>query len=252
MRAIRSGPCEGPVTPLAEAMGGERSGLGLGFRGYAAVYQPDVAAFLARSGAHLTGLSPIADPDDLIARIRAARPDYLVLAPGPDATELLDRIAGQAPSAPVVVLAAGGSPDRLAGGANTQAEAVPPTATPLDVALILRALMRRARPQALVGQSNWQDLSLDEACLSFGIRGAQVSLSLEIFCVLGAMMDDPGRVWPRRDLHRLVFGAASTTDIRALDMRISRTRRHVVAALGADPIRSVRGVGYTLVGRPKA
>jgi two-component system phosphate regulon response regulator PhoB len=68
--------------------------------------------------------------------------------------------------------------------------------------------------------------------------------------VLGLMMDDPDRVWERETLHRLVFGAGSGNDIRAVDMRISRARRLVSAALGCDPVRTVRGVGYALVPRP--
>jgi DNA-binding response OmpR family regulator len=38
--------------------------------------------------------------------------------------------------------------------------------------------------------------------------------------------------------------------MRAIDMRVSRTRRVVKAALGVDPVRTVRGVGYALVPDP--
>jgi two-component system phosphate regulon response regulator PhoB len=64
------------------------------------------------------------------------------------------------------------------------------------------------------------------------------------------MMDDPSAVWPRARLHALVYGRNSGNDIRAIDTRISRTRRHLAAAIGADPIRTVRGIGYALEPRP--
>jgi two-component system phosphate regulon response regulator PhoB len=64
------------------------------------------------------------------------------------------------------------------------------------------------------------------------------------------MMDAPTRVWERATLHRLIFGAGSANDLRSVDTRISRARRHVLAALGGDPIRTVRGVGYALVAEP--
>jgi hypothetical protein len=119
-----------------------------------------------------------------------------------------------------------------------------------DVALVLRSLMRRTRPQAMVGQTTWHDLGFDEARLTFSVGDRSVALSLEASAVLGLMMDDPDRVWERETLHRLVFGAGSGNDIRAVDMRISRARRLVSAALGCDPVRTVRGVGYALVPRP--
>jgi DNA-binding response OmpR family regulator len=101
----------------------------------------------------------------------------------------------------------------------------------------------------MVGRTTWHDLGFDEACLTFSVRGP-TGRSASRRGVLGLMMDDPDRVWERRDAAPTRVRAGSGNDIRAIDMRISRARRLVSAALGCDPIRTVRGVGYALVPRP--
>jgi hypothetical protein len=257
MRVTRSGPCGAPATLLAEtqgdrAPGGDRAlDLQLGFRGFAAGFHPSLDAFLDRHRAHLGGLTRIGDIDTFIACIADMRPDYLILGATDAPGDLLDRIGAASRSPHLAVLLAGCDAVHEAGTpVGLMLEPVAADADGTELALALRALMRRSRPQAMVGRSTWGALELDEACLTFSIRGAPVSLSLEVFSVLGLMMDAPGRVWHRSDLHRLVFGATSRNDIRAIDTRISRARRHVTAALGRDPIRTVRGVGYALVPDP--
>lgn len=242
-----------PATPLVETPHTRDPPVGqpLGFRGFAAGFHPGLDAFLSRNAALLGGLTRIDDPDTLMSCIRDMRPDYLVLGALDRPADLRDRLQVALRSPQLAVLL----PGQEAGEAGTHAaglilEPLAADADPAKVAMTLRALMRRTRPQAMVGRAVWGDLDLDEACLTFAIGGRSVSLSLEVFSVLGLMMDEPERVWDRDTLHRYVFGAASRNDIRAIDTRISRARRHVSAALGRDPIRTVRGVGYVLVPNP--
>lgn len=257
MPVIRSGPCGVPATPLGDlgdTAEGNREGssaLQLGFRGFAAGYHPEVQTFLTRHGTLLGGLTRVADPETLLSCVSDMRPDYLVLGQPSGPEDIVWHIQAASRSAQLAVLVPGCDDERSE--AQTHGLILEPIATNADgaeVALVLRALMRRTRPQAMVGQSAWGDLVLDEACLTFSVRGHPVSLSLEVFGVLGLMMDDPGRVWARSELHRFVFGAGSRNDIRAIDTRISRARRHVSSGLGRDPIRTVRGVGYALVPDP--
>jgi DNA-binding response OmpR family regulator len=241
------------ATPLAESRGqaGGNPDLPLGFRGFAAGFQPEVAAFLQIHGPILSGLTRIEDMDMFASCISDMRPDYLLLGGNNQPPGLLDMVRAAARTAQLAVLVTG---EGISVGEHTGqgliVDTVAHDAGGADVALGLRALMRRSRPQALVGRTTWGDLELDEACLTFSIRGCPVSLSLEVFSVLGLMMDDPARIWERSTLHRLVFGAGSGNDLRAVDTRISRSRRHVSSALGCDPIRTVRGVGYALVPDP--
>ena len=230
---------------------GDATGLQLGFRGFAAGFQTGVAGFLETRRDLLSGLTRIEDADTFLSCIADIRPDYLFLSDPNDPPDLLEAIGAAARGAQCAVLVVddpGTTTDVAVSGLVL--ERVAPEATDLEVALTLRALLRRTRAQAMVGQMSWGVFELDEACLTFAVRGQQVPLSLEVFSVLGVMMDDPGRIWDRAELHRLVFGADSPNDIRAIDTRVSRARRHVANALGFDPIRTVRGVGYALATDP--
>ncbi|MCU4655052.1 winged helix-turn-helix domain-containing protein [Roseibacterium sp. SDUM158016] len=227
------------------------SGLRLyvGFRGFAAAFEPALRPFLEGPGKALTGLSEAVDEGDLLLDVTAARPDYVLVSDTGEARALLREIAAAARTATLGVLTVGQtSPGNLPPGLI--ADRIAPGEDPLETALTLRALMRRCRPQSMLGRAEHGDLVLDEACLTFAIKGESVALSLEAFGILGAMMDDPGRTWDRARLHALVFGRDSDNDIRAIDTRISRARRQVIAALGRDPIRTERGVGYALVAEP--
>jgi hypothetical protein len=243
-----------PATPLADQRqrGPEpfaASAPYTGFRGFAAGFHPSVDTFLRRHGPRLGGLTRVAEPEALVSFVADMRPDYLVLGSLSDRL-LLDRIAKASRTAQLAVLAPGcGGPVGVEAG-GLLVEPVSVDAGGDEMALVLRALLRRTRAQAMVGHQIWADLALDEACLTFSVRGQAASLSLEAFSVLGVMMDDPARIWARSDLHRHVFGATSRNDIRAIDTRISRTRRHLLSAIGCDPIASARGVGYRLVPEP--
>ena len=254
MRAIRSEPCGVLDTPLAEdraAPGAFAPRLQLGFRGFAAGFQLGLDRFLTRCSTLFDGVTRINELEGFLSCVSDMRPDYLILADVDTPSALLSRIQKAAKTAHLGVLVVGDTAARIPTQSNELVvDTVAPDASRDDIALLLRALMRRARPQAMVGQISWGDLVLDEACLTLAIRGASVTLNMEVFSVLGLMMDDPGRDWDRATLHRYVFGAGSSNDIRAIDTRMSRARRHVLAALGIDPIRTVRGVGYALVAEP--
>jgi DNA-binding response OmpR family regulator len=225
--------------------------LQLGFRGVAAGFQPGVRDFLVRHGGLLRGLTRIDEAKEFQSSVSELRPDYFLLAGADDPRGLLDKVRLALRSPQLAVLVVGGHPiDAESLPAGVSVDVIGDDADATDVALVLRSLMRRTRPQAMVGQTTWHDLGFDEARLTFSVGDRSVALSLEASAVLGLMMDDPDRVWERETLHRLVFGAGSGNDIRAVDMRISRARRLVSAALGCDPVRTVRGVGYALVPRP--
>lgn len=254
MQATRSGPCGAPATRLAEPQATARDvplrgdGLALGFRGFAASFQPALRPFLDRSGASLPGLTRIEDPAVFLECVADMRPDYLLLAADRQAGTVLTEVASVSRTSSLGVLLVGDGVTEAPPGLVL--EYLPGTVDREPLALTLRALLRRSRPQAMVGCSAWGELEIDEARLSFSVSGKPVALSLEMFAVLGAMMDRPEWVWPRETLHALVFGSGSKNDLRAIDMRVSRARRHVITALGCDPVRSVRGVGYALVPDP--
>lgn len=234
--------------PQPSGAGGQA--LSLDFRGFAAGFQPGLHGFLDRHARLLTGLTVLDDAPALLAAVADERPDYVLLAEAAPALVSGIAAANRMLTIGVLLMDEGrsGQSEGRAGGLIV--DHVAPEDAAAEVSLVLRGLMRRCRPQAMVGRIAHGDLLLDEACLTFSVRDRTAALNLEVFAVLGAMMDDPSAVWPRARLHALVYGRNSGNDIRAIDTRISRTRRHLAAAIGADPIRTVRGIGYALEPRP--
>jgi len=152
MRAIPSGPFGAPATPLAESSRGTGSDadLPLGFRGFAAGFQPEVEAFLRVHGPMLGGLTAIDDMDRFTSCISDMRPDYVVIAGRNPTFDFLDRVQAAARTTHLGVLAVG--EEGLATGASAQGLCIDTVArdmTGFDLALVLRALRAELRAMGL-------------------------------------------------------------------------------------------------------
>jgi len=106
----------------------------------------------------------------------------------------------------------------------------------------LRALHRRAAglPQPLLGRG---PLRLDPA--SFGVRwhDRPVDLPRREFALLRALLEQEGRIVSREVLQQRMYGWDDDVASNSLEVHVHHLRRRLDPAL----IRTVRGVGYSLV-----
>ena len=65
------------------------------------------------------------------------------------------------------------------------------------------------------------------------------------FRLLEFLMRSPGRVFSREQLLDGVWGRDVYIDERTVDVHIGRLRKAINRPLKADPIRTVRGAGYS-------
>ncbi|MGB1547201.1 MAG: winged helix-turn-helix domain-containing protein, partial [Alphaproteobacteria bacterium] len=63
-------------------------------------------------------------------------------------------------------------------------------------------------------------------------------------------LEHPGRVFGREQLLNAVWGQDVYVELRTVDVHIRRLRRALNTNGEADPIRTVRGVGYALESAP--
>lgn len=113
--------------------------------------------------------------------------------------------------------------------------------------LMIRATLRRERPNVLTGVRKAGPFALDEDSFRLNSGGRSAVLARTDFCVLGPFFDAPAAVLDRRLLAQLFFGSSwESHDIRSVDAYLARSRRSAKTQLGIDPIRSVRGKGYSL------
>jgi two-component system phosphate regulon response regulator PhoB len=83
-------------------------------------------------------------------------------------------------------------------------------------------------------------------------RGTVVHLGPTDYRLLEFLMRSPGRVFSREQFLNYVWGHDVYIDDRTVDVHIGRLRKALLQAWRTDPIRTVRGAGYSLVSEAPA
>lgn len=115
-----------------------------------------------------------------------------------------------------------------------------------ELAARLRALARRARGRAEASLRHG-DVVLDPAARSVTLRSEPVVLTSREFDLLQMLLDAAGRVLTRRVLDEQLYAWGEAVGSNALEVHIHHLRKK----LGADLIRTVRGVGYMVDEAPR-
>ncbi len=110
----------------------------------------------------------------------------------------------------------------------------------------LRAHLRRVRPAQAGEVLDWQDIRLDPETHRVTRGGAELKLGPTEFRLLACLMERPGRVFSREQLLDRVWGRDIYVDSRTVDVHVGRLRKALMAQGGDDPLRTVRGAGYSL------
>ena len=108
-----------------------------------------------------------------------------------------------------------------------------------EVAARIRSVLRRAsgRGEPYIEHNG---IRLDPATHAVWCNGAPVTLSAREFAVLEALLQRPGAVLSRAQLEDRLYGWDDAIESNAIEVYIHALRRK----LGADAIRTMRGVGY--------
>jgi DNA-binding response OmpR family regulator len=88
------------------------------------------------------------------------------------------------------------------------------------------------------------DVELDLDGMSVRVAGERIDLTHQEFAVLQELMDNAGKVLDRKQLLDHAWGRNRGRRSNTMSVVISRLRRKLRRADGADRIRTVRGVGY--------
>jgi two-component system phosphate regulon response regulator PhoB len=117
--------------------------------------------------------------------------------------------------------------------------------------LVARAgrLLIRTQPQLMSEVVEVGDIELDRAAMVVRRRGHTVHLGPTDYRLLEFLMKSPGRVFTREQLLNSVWGDDVYIDDRTVDVHIGRLRKALLQAWKTDPIRTVRGAGYSLNSR---
>jgi two-component system, OmpR family, phosphate regulon response regulator PhoB len=189
--------------------------------------------------------------DDAEIRLRESVPDLVLLdwmLPGLSGIELCRRIRSRPETErlPVIMLTARGEETERVRGLATGADdyVVKPFSVPELVARV-RALLRRAKPEHVAAVLKAGDITLDRDTKRVHRGAREIRLGPTEFRLLEFLMQAPGRVFAREQLLDSVWGRDVYIDERTVDVHVGRLRKSINRAREADPIRTVRGAGYS-------
>ncbi len=86
------------------------------------------------------------------------------------------------------------------------------------------------------------DLEIDPAARLASLAGVQVELSGREFSLLLALAENAGRAMTRAQLEGALYGWQDEPESNAIEVHIHHLRRK----LGAERIRTLRGIGYLM------
>jgi two-component system, OmpR family, phosphate regulon response regulator PhoB len=194
--------------------------------------------------------------DDADTRLKERVPDLVVLdwmLPGLSGIELCRRLRRRDSTASVPILmltARGEEADRVRGLATGADDyVVKPFSVP-EMTARVKALLRRAAPQRVADTLQLGDIVLDRAAHRVVRKTREVHLGPTEFRLLAFFMENAGRVLSRQQLLDGVWGRDVFIDGRTVDVHVGRLRKALMYNNPNDPIRTVRGAGYSLEADP--
>jgi two-component system, OmpR family, phosphate regulon response regulator PhoB len=193
-----------------------------------------------------------ADGEEALLRIAEHRPDAVLLdwmLPLVSGLEVCRQIrrAPATRSLPVIMLTARGAEgDRIRGLDSGADDYVVKPFSPSELVARLRAVIRRAQPNAGDDVLSYADVAMDLTAHRVSRNGKPVHLGPTEFRLLRHFLHNPGRVFSREQLLDRVWGNESEIEMRTVDVHIRRLRQALNAGGGSDLLRTVRSVGYAL------
>jgi len=188
----------------------------------------------------------------VVPRVQAGGVDLVLLdvglpdIPGFDVCRALRAVS----DVPVILLTARGSEvDRVLGLELGADDYVVKPFSPRELVARVRARLRRSAQDA---QARWQRIGgfeVDREGRRLRYRGRMLDLTRYEYGLLEALLSRPGAVWSRARLMDRVWQDVLDSSDRTVDTHIKTLRAKLRAAAGADdedPIRTHRGVGYSL------
>ena len=183
-----------------------------------------------------------------LERLRRERFDVVVLDVGlPDLDGFaLCRQLRTFSQVPVIFLSARDTEvDRVVGLELGADDYVTKPVSPRELVARVRARLRRAEPAAAVREHG--DFSHDANGQRIRFRGQWLALTRYEYLLLAALLARPGAILSRDRLMDEVWGDAPDTVDRTVDTHVKTLRAKLrQAAPDADPIRTHRGLGYSL------
>jgi DNA-binding response OmpR family regulator len=187
----------------------------------------------------------VANGSDALYVVAEEPPEVIILdlgLPDLDGLDVLSELRKQHPALPVLLLTARDSIQDKVAGLDKGADDY--LAKPFEMAELLarlRALGRRVNAAGsnviTVGR-----VTIDTARQEVSVENKPIELPRKEFMLLRVLMENAGSVQTRKQLERKLYSWDDDVASNALDVHVHQLRKK----LGADFIKTVRGVGYAV------
>jgi len=169
-----------------------------------------------------------------------------VMMPGVNGFDVLRRIRAQSRIPILMLTAKGDALDRVLGLEMGADDYLPKPFNPQELAARIRAILRRAKPDAPVGAPiTVGDIEIDSRARVARRTGEIVNLTTVEFDLLEALLRAAGQVVGREKLTRDVLGRDFSPFDRSIDTHVCNLRKKIgLLPDGAERIKGVRGIGY--------
>jgi two-component system phosphate regulon response regulator PhoB len=179
------------------------------------------------------------------------KPDLIVLdwmLPGMSGIEVCRMLRSKTETrdVPIVMLTARGEETERVRGLATGADdyIVKPFSVPELLARV-KTILRRSNPSAVAETLKAGELTLNRKTRRVTRSTRDINLSPTEFRLLEHLMANAGRVYSRSQLLDAVWGRDNFVDERTVDVHVGRLRSQIKRGREIDPIRTVRGMGYS-------
>ena len=190
--------------------------------------------------------------DDVELAVLENSPNLIIMdwmLPGVSGLELCRRVRSNSKTCniPIILLTARSEEADRIRGLTTGADdyVTKPFSVPELVARV-KAVLRRANPESIADVLTVGDVELDRNAYKVNRGPRKVRLGPTEFRLLEFLMESPGRVYSRSQLLDSVWGQNVYVDERTVDVHIGRLRKALNRGKEVDPIRTVRGAGYSI------
>ncbi|SNR32441.1 phosphate regulon transcriptional regulatory protein PhoB [Paracoccus sediminis] len=190
--------------------------------------------------------------EDALLLVQEEQPDLMVLdwmLPKVSGIEVCRQVKADPAtrSIPIIMLSARSEETDRVRGLETGADdyVVKPYSV-VELMARLRTQLRRTRPASMGERLSFADIILDASEHRVFRAGKALHLGPTEFRLLSTLMEKPGRVWTREQLLDRVWGRDIYVDTRTIDVHVGRLRKVLMQNGGSDPVRTVRGTGYSL------
>src|SRR5438876_10580991 len=172
-----------------------------------------------------------------------------VMMPGVNGFDVLRRIRARSRIPVLMLTAKGDALDRVLGLEMGADDYLPKPFNPQELAARIRAILRRAKPDAAVASPiTVADVELDARARIVRQSGKIVNLTTVEFDLLEKLLHAAGQVVGREKLTRDVLGREFSPFDRSIDTHVCNLRKKIgLLADGTERIKGVRGIGYLYV-----